>query len=142
MFQVTANPDKNRLYVTLGGHLEPSERKEVAKAFMAAMKELQPGFDIVHDMTGLRPTDTEGLKELVRVQAAAKIKGVRSVVRIVTIPLVRLQFERMAQETGWAFELAGTLEEADARLDELGPAVLEGEGGGAPPCVRPDGDYS
>lgn len=132
MFQVAANPEKNRLYVTLGGHLEPSERQEVAKAFMAAMKDLRPGFDIVNDMSGLLPTDTDGLKELVRAQAAAKIKGVRSVIRIVKIPLVRLQFERIAQEIGWVFELAGSLEAAEARLDELGPAPLQDESAGGP----------
>ena len=125
MFQVTANPDKKRLYVSMTGHLEPAERREVAKAVMAGMKELGPGFDIVHDMTGLHPTDTEGLKELVRIQAAAKVMGVRLVVRIVKIPLVRLQFERIAQEIGWAFELASSLEEADTRLDELALALEE-----------------
>ena len=122
MFQITVNPEKNRLYVTLEGHLDPSERKEAAKAFVAAISGLRPGFDIVHDMTGLHPTDSEGLKELVRIQAAAKIKGVRKVIRVVKIPLVRLQFERVALETGWAFETAATLQEADERLDALGPA--------------------
>lgn len=122
MFQMTVNPEKNRLYVTLGGHLEPSERQEAAKAFIAAINKLQPGFDIVHDMTGLHPTDPEGLKELVRIQAAAKIKGVRKVVRVVKIPLVRLQFERVALETGWEFETTATIQEADERLDALGPA--------------------
>jgi hypothetical protein len=93
---------------------------------MAGINQLQPGFDIVHDMTGLHPTDADGLKDLVRIQAAAKIKGVRSVIRIVKIPLVRFQFERVALETGWAFETAGTLQEADARLDALGPAPTDG----------------
>lgn len=122
MFKVTAVPEKNRLYVTLEGHLEPSERKEAAKAFLAAIGELRPGFDIVHDMTGLHPTDPDGLKELVRIQAAAKVKGVRKVIRVVKIPLVRIQFERVALETGWAFETAETIQEADERLDALGPA--------------------
>ena len=122
MFQVTPSPEKNRLYISLEGHLEPAERKQVAKAVVAAIAQLHHGFDIVHDMSGLHPTDAAGLKELVRVQAAAKVKGLRSVIRIVRIPLSRMQFERMAKETGWTFETAGTLEEADARLDALGPA--------------------
>ena len=122
MFQVTAVPEKNRLYVTLQGHLEPLERQAVAKAFRAAIGGLQPGFDIVHDLTGLHPTDHEGLRELVRLQSAAKIKGLRTVIRIQKIPLTRMQFERMAGETGWAFETAASIEEADARLDALGPA--------------------
>jgi len=122
MFQIIANPEKNRLYVTLAGHLSADERMEAAKAFMAGVNGLQPGFDIVHDMTGLHPTDSEGLKLLVRLQAAAKIKGLRSVMRVARIPLSRMQLERISKETGWVFEMASSLEEADERLDDLGPA--------------------
>jgi hypothetical protein len=121
MFDVRVDPEKNRLYVTLRGHLEADERKEAAKAFLAAIAQLRNGFDIVDDIAALHPTDTDGLRDLVRAQSAAKIKGLRSVVRIVKIPLARLQLERMAQETGWEYSIAGTLEEADQRLDALGP---------------------
>jgi len=122
MFHVRPDPERNRLYVTLEGHLQPDERREAAKAFLAAIAQLAHGFDIVHDLRGLHPTDSDGLKDLMRMQSAAKIKGLRTVVRITQIPLTRLQFERTAQDTGWAFESAASLEEADARLDALGPA--------------------
>ena len=122
MFQVTANAEKNRLYITLQGHLEPAERQVAIKAVMAAVAELRPGFDIIDDLSALHPTDAAGLRELVRLQSALKIKGLRTVVRIVRIPLTRIQFDRTAQDTGWAFETAASLEEADARLDALGPA--------------------
>ena len=39
MFQVTADTDKNRLYVTLQGHLEANERAEVVNAFIGAYHE-------------------------------------------------------------------------------------------------------
>ena len=122
MFQVTVNPEKNRLYVLLEGHLGAPERKEAARAVMAAIGQLRHGFDIVHDLTRLHPTDADGLRDLVRLQTAAKLKGLRSVIRIVQIPLSRIQLERIAAETGWAFETAASLGEADARLDALGPA--------------------
>jgi len=122
MFQVTPSPERNRLYVTLEGHLSPDERQAAAREVIAAIARLRHGFDIVHDMSGLHPTDSEGLKDLVRIQAAAKVKGLRSVLRIVKIPLSRIQLERMALETGWAFSTAASIEEADARLDALGPA--------------------
>jgi len=125
MFQVTASPEKNRLYVTLEGHLEPAERAEAGKAFLAAIGQLRPGFDIVDDVSGLHPTDTEGLKDLRRFQAAAKIKGVRCVVRIARIPLSRLQVERISDEVGLESETVASLEEADRRLDALGPAPAE-----------------
>jgi len=124
MFQVNVSAEKNRLYVTLEGHLQAEERMAAAKAFIAAIGELKPGFDIVHDMSGLHPTDADGLKILLRAQAAAKIKGLRTVVRVVRIPLSRLQFERISLESGWEFKTASSLEEADAMLDALGPAPL------------------
>lgn len=48
MFRVHANPDKNRLYVTLEGHLEPSERKQAAQAVISAIGQLRHGYDIVN----------------------------------------------------------------------------------------------
>ncbi|MDR3671848.1 MAG: hypothetical protein P4L36_13455 [Holophaga sp.] len=125
MFQVAANPEKNRLYVTLEGHLEAAERMAAGKAILAAINQLQPGFDIVNDLSGLHPTDAEGLKDLRRIQAAARIKGVRCVIRIVKIPLSRLQFERTSQEAGLDSEVAGSVEEADRRLDAMGPPPKE-----------------
>ena len=77
MFHVTANPDKNRLYVTLKGHLSQQERAEACNAFLTALRTLEHDFDIVHDLTGLHPTDAAGLRELARVQAAATVHGRR-----------------------------------------------------------------
>jgi hypothetical protein len=119
MFQVTTDLEKNRLYVTLGGHLSQGERMEAANAFIIALRTLQPAFDILTDMSTLHPTDGEGLKELGRLQAAAKLRGVRHVVRVVKIPLSRQQLGRAADESDWAFETVSTLEEAEALLDAL-----------------------
>ena len=121
MFDVSVNPEKNRLYVTLFGHLEANERAELINAFLLAMRKLQPGFDIINNMSGLAPTEAEGLKDLARVQAAARLRGVRHVIRVVRIPLSRIQLDRLAKETGWEYEIAHSVEEAEARLDALGP---------------------
>ena len=122
MFEVTVNTDKNRLYVTLQGHLEANERAEVVNAFIAAIRRLRPGFDIINDMSGLAPTEADGLKDLARVQATAMLRGVRKVIRVVRIPLSRIQLDRQARELGWAYETADSVAEAEARLDALGPA--------------------
>jgi hypothetical protein len=119
MFQVTTNLEKNRLYVTLGGHLSQGERMEAANAFLVALRTLQPAFDILTDISTLYPTDGEGLKELGRLQAAAKLRGVRHVVRVVKIPLSHYQLGRAADEIDWDFETVSTLEEAEALLDAL-----------------------
>jgi hypothetical protein len=123
MFQVTADPEKNRLYVTLEGHLEPAERLAASKAILVAIGQLRPGFDLVNNVSELHPTDTEGLNDLLRIQAAIKIKGVRSVIRIAKIPLTRLQVERTAERSGLEGDTAATVQEADERLDALGPAT-------------------
>jgi hypothetical protein len=117
MFQVTPDPGKNRLYVTLSGHLTPNERQEAANAFLVGIRTLEQNFDIINDLRSLHPTDVEGLRELARLQAAAKVRGVRRVVRIVNIPLSSIQLERAARDSGWVFETAHSLEEAEALLD-------------------------
>jgi hypothetical protein len=117
MFKIDSNGEKQRIYITLAGHLEADERKAAMKACAVAMRAFTDGFDLVHDLTGLHATDAEGLKDLVRLQASAKIMGVRRVVRVAGLPLSRVQLERMARETGWKYETAPSVEAADLLLD-------------------------
>ena len=119
MFNIHSDPEKNRLYITLAGHLESSERQQAAKVYLAALKELRPGFDIINDLTALHPTDKDGIQELIRLQSATRIKGLRTVIRVARIPITRRQLERVAEETGWTYETAETVAEAEARLDQL-----------------------
>lgn len=119
MYTVTSDPERNRLYITLAGHMEGLERQAASKALIAEAAKLSPGFDVVTDISALHATNEEGLKDLLRVKATLKLKGVGHIIRVVKIPLSRVQFERITQQGGYESEYVNSVEEADRRLDEL-----------------------
>ncbi|MBI1751156.1 MAG: hypothetical protein HY014_12625 [Acidobacteria bacterium] len=119
MYTVTSNPEQNRLYITLAGHMEGLERQAASKALIAEAAKLSPGFDVVTDISALHATNEEGFKDLLRVKATLKLKGVGHIIRVVRIPLSHLQFERITQQAGYESEYVNSVEEADRRLDEL-----------------------
>lgn len=119
MFTVTSDPDRNRLYLTLAGHMEGPERQEAMRALMTEAAKLSQGFGVVSDISALHPTNEEGFKDLLRAKAALKLKGAGPIVRVVKIPLSRLQFERITEAAGYHADEADSLEAADRLLDEL-----------------------
>jgi hypothetical protein len=119
MFTVTSNPERNRLYITLGGYLEGAERQEVTKLIMAEAAKLAPGFDVVTDISDLHPSNKEGFKDLLRAKAALKLKGVGHIIRVVKIALTRIQLQRISEEADYQEDYVESLEEADRRLDAL-----------------------
>ena len=119
MFQVRSDSTKNRLYITLGGHMEGQERQEATRAIMAEAAKLSEGFDVVTDIRELHATDQQGFKDFLRARSTLKLKGVGHIIRVTKIPLSRIQLERISEEAGYEFDRADTLEAADQRLDEL-----------------------
>lgn len=119
MFQVRSDTGRNRLYITLAGHMDGTERQAAMKAMMAEAAKLAPGFGVVTDISGLYPSDQEGFKDFLRAKSGLRMKGVGPIVRVVKIPLSRLQVERISEEAGYEAESVGSVEEADRRLDVL-----------------------
>lgn len=119
MFTVTSDPSRNRLYITLAGHMEGAERQEVTKLILAEAAKLAHGFDVVTDITALHASDQDGFKDLLRAKAALKLKGVGHTIRVVKIPLSRIQVERISEAAGYESESVESIEAADRRLDEL-----------------------
>lgn len=119
MFAVRSDPDRNRLYLTMAGHPEAAERQAIIKELMAEAAKLQPGFDIVSDITGLHATDEDGFKDLLRAKAALKLKGSGRVVRVAKIALSRIQITRVSEAAGYDADCVDSIEAADRMLDEL-----------------------
>ena len=103
----------------MAGHLDGAERQAVTKALMAEAAKLQPGFDIVSDITGLHATDEDGFKDLLRAKAALKLKGSGRVVRVAKIALSRIQITRVSEAAGYDADCVDSIEAADRMLDEL-----------------------
>jgi hypothetical protein len=123
MFNVTSDPSRNRLYITLAGHIEGAERQAVTQLIMAETAKLAHGFDVVTDISTLHTTDQDGFKDLLRAKAALKLKGVGHTIRVVKIPLSRIQVERISEAAGYESKSVESVEEADRRLDELKAGV-------------------
>lgn len=119
MFLVSSDTARNRLYITLIGYLEAAERQEATKQVMAEAAKLEAGFDIVTDIRGLHATNKEGIRDLLRLRAALKLKGVGHIIRVVQIPLSAIQMQRATEEAGFQSEQVATLDAANRRLDEL-----------------------
>lgn len=119
MFSVRSDPGRNRLYITLGGHLEGPERQAAMKALLAETAKLGEGFDLVTDISALHPTNEEGFKDFLRIKSGLRMKGVGQIIRVVKIPLSHLQVARVTEAAGYQSEYVHSLEEADRRLDEL-----------------------
>jgi hypothetical protein len=119
MFCVTSDSARNRLYITLAGHLEGPERQAAIKAIMAEAARLAPGFGVITDISALYASDQDGFKDLLRAKSSLKLKGVGPILRIVKLPISRMQVERVTEQGGYSSECFDSLEEADLRLDEL-----------------------
>jgi len=119
MFEVHSDAGRNRLYITLTGHLDGTERQAAIKAIMTESTRLDPGFGVVTDISGLFPSDQEGFKDLLRAKSSLRLKGVGPIIRVVKIPLSRIQVERITEAAGYESESVSSVEEADQRLDAL-----------------------
>jgi len=117
MFSVTAAVEKNRLYINLSGHLDEEEQRAASLAIISEAGKLKPGFDLVTDISSLRPTDEAGLKQLARVQEFLRDHGLRRAIRITGIVLSEIQMERTGREVGYISLTAVSLEEAERILD-------------------------
>lgn len=119
MFRVTSDLGKNRLYITLAGYMEGAERQEVVRAIMAEVAKLTRGFQIVTDISGLHASNEEAFKDFLRAKTALKLKGAGPIIRVVKIPLSRMQVERISEEAGFHEGSATSLQDADRQLDAL-----------------------
>ncbi len=123
MFSVTSDPERNRLNITLAGHLEGPECQLATKAIMGEAARLAPGFGVITDIAALHAPDQDGFKDLLRVKSSLRLKGVGPIIRVVKIPISRIQVERVSDEGGYHSECVASLEAADQRLDELAAGI-------------------
>jgi hypothetical protein len=121
--KVWINAEKNRLYVVLKGFFTEAEAEAAAELSIRTAKRLNPGFDVVTDLSAHKPGSAAGIESTKRVQAFLVKHGMRRIVRIITSStLSKLQFERTGKAVGYAGDIADvalTIEEADSKLDKL-----------------------
>jgi hypothetical protein len=118
MFKARADTRNNRLYITLSGHIQKDEAAKAAVAVINASKRLMADFDVINDISGLKPGTPEVEAQLKKVQKYLKIHGLRRVVRVVSDEetIGAKQVRRAGMAVGYWGETAISVAEAEKML--------------------------
>ncbi len=120
MFRYTIEPDieKNRLYIKLAGFFTDEALKEAADRSIEEASKLGTGFDIINDISELKPASEKGYAEIKRAQAFMQKNGVNRVIRITgSSYLSSAQFSQKTTEVSYSGETAKNKEEAELMLE-------------------------
>jgi hypothetical protein len=120
MFKAKADTRNNRLYITLAGIIQKAEAAKAAEAVIDASRQLMADFDVITDLTELKPASPEVEAQLKKVQKYLKTHGVRRVVRVVSEEetIGARQLRRVGLSVGYLGESVKTVAEAEKLLNE------------------------
>jgi hypothetical protein len=118
-WEVDADLETNRLYLTLEGHMDADEVEAAADAVVDATERLDEGFDEVNDMSSFKPSGEEAMAHIERGKRATAENGCAAIVRIVSeSPTGQMQFDRAGEDAeSYAVAKAETVAEAEKLLD-------------------------
>ena len=86
MFQVEADKSKNLLKISFAGRVGLEEAKRCEEEVETLVPDLQPGFQLLTDLSGLESMDLACVPHIERVMDLCNRKGVAKIVRIVPDP--------------------------------------------------------
>lgn len=121
MYQSRADIDQNRLYVTLKGRIASKESKQAASQVIADLKKLNPGFDVVTDISEFEPATKKEVDMLIKVHKVLIESGVDRIARVIGSEIKatvgKIQFERASKLTKVVAENFDSVADADRYLD-------------------------
>lgn len=118
MYTIKTDTVKNRIQITFTGFLSLEEATKCTDETIIATGKLKHGYDVITDISQLKPTMPEITKEIERTQNHFKNSGVRHGVRVVgQSALTGMQFRRLSGSIGYESINVATLEEAEKFLD-------------------------
>jgi hypothetical protein len=114
---VDVDEETNRLYIDLNGALG-DEGEHSTQAVVDGAAQLDPGFDVITDIRGYRPSGNE--ETLARGKRAMRENGCSAAVRVMPeSTTASMHFERVGdEEEAYPVAEAGSVEEAEQLLDE------------------------
>jgi len=86
MFQVEADKSENLLVLRFSRHVKPEEAKQCGEKVAAMVADLQPGFRLLTDLSGLESMELACTAYIKRTMDLCNKKGVAKVVRVVPDP--------------------------------------------------------
>jgi hypothetical protein len=74
-FQIYANVEQNRLYLSLHGHLTGEVTTAATHRTLSEASKLQPGFDVITDVTEFTPGSLQDAKQIMLAKTLLQEKG-------------------------------------------------------------------
>ena len=96
MVKAEADKAKNLLRITYGQHVGPEETKRCAEAVQLLVGDLQPGFRLLTDLSGLEAMDLACVPHIKKMMDLCNKKGVDTVVRVIPDPHKDIGFNIMS----------------------------------------------
>jgi hypothetical protein len=120
MFKAKADKANNRLYITLSGIIQKDEAAKAAEAVIDASRQLMADFDVISDLSELKPAPPEVEAVLKKIQKYLKTHGVRRVIRVISDEetIGARQLRRVGLSVGYTAETAKSVAEAENLLNE------------------------
>lgn len=118
-YELELDRERNRLFLTLEGTMDLETTREYAEDVLSAADQLQPGFDVVNDISGFQPVAQEATDAIEHGKEGLAERGVSAVVRIPGDSIVgKMQFDRVGDED-YHVATAENCEQAERFLDEF-----------------------
>ncbi len=118
-YDVRIDRSANRLYLTLDGHLDDETVETAADEVIDAMGRLDPGWEMINDISTFKPASQEATAHIERGKEAAAKSDVGAIVRVVDSVTGKMQFSRVGGELE-TYEVteAESVAQAEQLLDE------------------------
>jgi hypothetical protein len=112
--------EANRLYMTLEGRVDAETAHEALEELETAyLDRLEPGFDVVNDISGFEPISQEAARAIERGKAALGEAGASAVARVMGDSVIgQMQFERHGDDE-YHVATAESREQAEVFLDRF-----------------------
>ena len=120
-YDIRADTAKNRLYIRIEGFFREAEAPPIWTELESAIASLQPGFDVITDLSGFKPGLPGVAKSLRKAGELVKAGGRRRAVRVAgKLVTGLLQYKRELKDVfdEETTRYASTVEEAERMLDE------------------------
>ena len=120
-WSVDTDEAQNRLYIELVGSHDPEMAKESSEAVKAAAERLDPGFEVITDISECVPGDQEAVQYIEEGKKAVRENGAAAAVRVLGEGSAtgQMHFERVGEdEEEYAVAVADTVEQAEKLLDK------------------------
>lgn len=127
MFDVKADSDKNRLYITIG-KAGDEEIRGIVKEITHCVSRLKPGFSCLVDIRNMDIKYSEKqMYTMELIMGGLVDSGMGKVVRVVSKKnkISQMKMEKESRSLGYRARPASTIEEAESFLDEEAARMVE-----------------